>query len=301
MPATPHDPLFVTIVQDPPPPPAVSPLTPSCNRPSCTLGLLGTSAAYLVPDHICRKFVDGWSIHIPLIFLTDKGCLFTDKSTTSSTQDMLTLINGHILTNLKPLSDDGELDLIFNKWHQAWQHLLDLIKSYLPEEFLLWEVHYLFILNHNNQAEMWLLFLAYDAEIHKRATQLPIDPSKFSIGIWNDLETRFTANEVFSLVQVDLKLHASSSSTPRDSPKNPGQSASFQTPHHQIDKFGRCFICGDRSRDHTSCNCMATHNINGSPCHLFKQGPSGKQQNKSEKFYCFTWNGISGCFQSPCL
>ena len=58
-------------------------------------------------------------------------------STASSAQDMLTLINGHILTNLKPLSDDSELNLTFNEWHQAWQHLLDLIKSYLPKEFLL--------------------------------------------------------------------------------------------------------------------------------------------------------------------
>ena len=162
---------------------AVNPPTPSHKRPTCTLGLLSTSAAYLVPDQICKTFIDGWNIHVPLMFLTDKGCLFKDKSTANSNQDMLTLVNGHILTNPKPRSDKGELRLTFNEWHQAWQCPLDLTKSHLPEEFLLWEVHYLFILNHDNQAEMWPLFLAYNAEIHKRATQLPIDPSKFSIGI----------------------------------------------------------------------------------------------------------------------
>ena len=87
---------------------------------------------------------------------------------------------------------------------------------------------------------------------------------------------RFTANKVFSLVQANLKLHAGSSNTLRDSPRNPSLSASFWAPHYQTDKFRRCFICGDHSRDHTSHNCMATCNINGSPCHLFKQGPSDK-------------------------
>jgi hypothetical protein len=250
--------------------------TPSHKRPACTLGLLGTSAAYLEPDHIRKKFIDRWNVHIPLTFLTDKGCLFKDKSTANSLHDILTLVDGHILTSLKPLSDDGELDLTFNEWHQAWRRLLDLIKSYIPEEFLSWEVHYLFILNHNNWAEMWPLFLAYDAEICKRSTHLPIDPSKFSIGIWNDLETRFTANKVFSLVQADLKLHSGPSHSSRDSSKNPTHLASFQAPHHQFDKFGRCFICGDCSKNHTSCNCLATRNISGSPCHLFKQAPSGK-------------------------
>jgi hypothetical protein len=147
---------------------------------------------------------------------------------------------------------------------------------------------------------MWPLFLAYDAEIHKRSTHLPIDPSKFSIGIWNNLETRFTANKVFSSVQADLKLHSGPSHASRDSSKNPTHLTSFQAPHHQFNKFGRCFICGDCSKDHTSCNCVATCNISRSPCHLFKQAYSGKRQDKAGKLYCFVWNGISGCLQSPC-
>jgi hypothetical protein len=84
-----------------------------------------------------------------------------------------------------------------------------------------------FHLSHNNRAEIWPLFLAYDAEICKRSTHLPIDPSKFSIGIWNNLETRFTANKVFSLVQADFKLHSGSSHASRDSSRNPTHSTSF--------------------------------------------------------------------------
>ena len=117
------------------------------------------SAAYLIPDQICKKFIYGWNVHVPLTFLTDKGCLFKDKSTANSNQDMLTLVNGHILTNPKPLSNKGELKLTFNEWHQAWWHLLDLMKSHLSEELLLLEVHYLFILNMTTGQKCDLFFL----------------------------------------------------------------------------------------------------------------------------------------------
>jgi hypothetical protein len=69
----------------------------------------------------------------------------------------------------------------------------------------MWEVHYSYILNNHNCAELWPLYIAYDAEIQKRAIQLPINPSQFSIGIWNDLETHYTAKRSYSLVQADIK------------------------------------------------------------------------------------------------
>ena len=170
----------------------------------------------------------------------------------------------------------------------------------MPEEFLLWEVHYSFILNNENRAELWPLYLAYDAEIRKRSTQFGIDPSQFSIAIWNDLETRFNAKRVLSIVQADLKSHSSFSHTPREPYRNHNRAPSFRLNNQQLEKISRCFICGDRSKDHTSRNCSATVNTSGLPCHLLKNSPSGKRQSKSGKPYCFAWNGISGCTQSPC-
>jgi hypothetical protein len=38
-------------------------------RPTQTIGLAGSSAAFLVPDHICKKFADAWNVHISLTFL----------------------------------------------------------------------------------------------------------------------------------------------------------------------------------------------------------------------------------------
>lgn len=286
-----------------------------------TPGLVGTNAAFLVPDHIRKKFADGWNMHIPLTYLTDKGCLLKDKLSVNSSQDILTIDNasGRILATSKPLIDDGELELTFDEWHQAWRRLLDLIKNFLPDEFLMWEVHYSFILNNENRAELWPLYLTYDAEIRRRSIQFPIDPSIFSIGIWNDLEARYTAKKVLALVQSDLRHNhsnqqsVSSSSryqhnnssrdsnfTPRNSSRNSFRSQQQRTVQNsEHSKPGRCIFCGDHSKNHLSRNCPGTCNVTGAPCHLLK-GTSGVRQDKYGKSYCFAWNGFSGCDQTPC-
>lgn len=196
-------------------------------------------------------------------------------------QDLLTIENGRISTTNKSLSDDGELDLTFDEWHQAWRRLLELIKAHVTEELPSWQAHYSFILNNDNRAELWPLFLAYDVELRKRSTQSGLDPSQFSIGIWNDLEVRFTAKKVLALVQADLKTQPSLFRSSRDSYRNTNRTSSFWDSLQLFDKFACCFICGDRSKDHTSRNCSATINTSGLPCHLLKQGPFGKWQSKN--------------------
>lgn len=282
--------------------PTVNPPTLARKRPARTPGLTGTSAAFLVPDHIRKKFADGWNVHIPLTYLTDRGCLMKDKPAVSSSQDILTIDNasGRILTTAKPLPDDGELELSFDEWHQAWRRLLELIRTFLPEEILMWESHYFYILNKENRAEMWPLYLAYDAEIRRRATQTGIDPSAFSLGIWNDLEARYTAKKVLYLVQSDLKQNtgqAFSSQQPSNQPRGSksfrGQSRNSSFP--DSNKSGRCIFCGDLSKDHMSRNCPNTSNTSGNPCFLSKHGPSGTRRCKSGKSYCYAWNGLNGC------
>ena len=116
-------------------PPAVNEPASTRKRPIRTPGLAGTNAAFLVPDHIRKKFIDGWNVHVPLTFLTDKGCLLKNRPAIAASQDVLSVDStGRILATPKPLSDDGELDLTFDEWHQAWRRLLELIKAFLPEE-----------------------------------------------------------------------------------------------------------------------------------------------------------------------
>lgn len=276
-------------------------MTPSRRRPERTPGMAGTNAAFLVPDYIRKKFADGWNVHVPLTFLTDKGCMLKNKPAASA--DLLTIdsITGQIQTSSKQLSEAGELELSFDEWHQAWRRLLDLIRTFLPREFLMWETHYSFILNSENRSEMWPLYLAYDAEIRKRSIQLPIDPSIFSIGIWNDLEVRYTAKKVLAMVHSDLKhLPGRTSSNSAESSNHPNTSthnSSFRPRQSSSDnsKTGRCIFCGNRSRDHLSRNCLSTCNTSGVPCHLHRVEPSGTRQSKSGKRYCFSWNGPSGC------
>jgi hypothetical protein len=159
-------------------PPFVDPPPSPHKRPTRTPGLVGTNTVFLIPDNIRRKFMEGWWCHIPLTYLTDKGCLLKNKNTS---QDLLSydLVTGKVVTTSKALHDNGELELMFGEWHQAWRRLLDLIKTYLPEEFLLWEIDYLFILNSENRAELWPLYLAYDADICRRTTVSPIDLPSF--------------------------------------------------------------------------------------------------------------------------
>lgn len=245
---------------------------------------------------------------MPLTYLTDKGCLLKNKSLLNASQDLLSYdpSTGQVITTSKVLNDNGELELTFDEWHQAWRRLLELIKSFLPQEFLLWEVHYKSILDSPNRSEMWPVFLAYDAEIRRRATQSPIDPSQFSLGIWNDLEQRNTAKKVYALVQADLKQDRSSASHPSNPspfiPRTPSQPSfrnqSFSLPENP--KMGRCIFCGDRSKLHPSRLCTATCYANGSPCHLTRQEPTGTRVSKSGKRYCFAWNAISGCEHNPC-
>ena len=275
--------------------PVIEPPNHSRKRPAHTPGLVGTNAAYLVPEHIRRKFVDGWNTHVPL--------LVRDKPSTTVAQDVLTIDNttGQLLTSSKPLSDDRELDLSFDEWHQAWRRLLDLIKAYLPDEFSMWEIHYSFILNNHNQAELWPLYLDYDAEIRKRSVQLPIDPSQFYIGIWNDLESRDTAKKILSIVQADMKAHSNTrlSSTTRNASNNHPFHTQRHHQHLDSSKLCRCIFCGDQTRSHASRYCVATVNTSRSPCHLLKQGPSGSRLAKSGKPYCFAWNGLTGCDHGP--
>jgi hypothetical protein len=276
---------------------ATNPLTSPRKRPARIPGLVGTSAAYLVPDNIRKKFIEGWTVHVPLTFLTDKGCLLKDKSAVNLSQDFLTIDNstGTIQTSSTSLADEGELDLTFDEWHQAWRRLLDLIRTFIPHEFLLWEIHYSFILNKENRAELWPVYLAYDTEIRKRAVQTAIDPSQFSIAIWNDLEYRYTAKKVLAIVRSDLKQQSGRAASDKNKPRNKGSFRDARQPSSESAKAGRCIFCGDRTKDHISRNCTATSCVNGVPCHMHRVEPSGTRQSKSGKRYCYAWNGLSGC------
>ena len=164
------------LVAPPVAPPAVLLLaestTSSNRRPARTPGLAATNAAFLAPDNIRKKFKDGWTTHIPLTFLTDKGCLLKNKALVNSSHDIMSFdpTTGQVITTSKTLNDQGELELTFDEWHQAWRRLLSLVEEFFPEELYMWTKHYTFILDSTNRAELWPLYVAYDVEIRKKAT-----------------------------------------------------------------------------------------------------------------------------------
>lgn len=92
-------------------------------RPARQLGLLSTNAAFLVPDFIRKKFMDGWTVHVPLTYLTDSYCAFSNHSSAKALQDSFSFdaASGNVISNPKPLPSDGELKMTFDEWHQAWR------------------------------------------------------------------------------------------------------------------------------------------------------------------------------------
>lgn len=66
---------------------------------------MATSAAFMVPDAIRKKFIDGWAVHVPLTYLTDKYCAFKDGIVPGSLQDLLVIDSdsGGVTSTPKPL------------------------------------------------------------------------------------------------------------------------------------------------------------------------------------------------------
>ena len=107
----------------------------SKKRPPRIVGQLAMNAAFIVPDQIRKKFIDGWNTHVPLTFLTDKACSSKNISNSlNSMQDYITIddTSSRFMLAAKPLPSDGELDLTFDEWHQVWRHLLHLIAYNIP-------------------------------------------------------------------------------------------------------------------------------------------------------------------------
>lgn len=76
-------------------------------RPARVPGLVGTNAAFLVPDNIRKKFRDGWELHVPLTYLTDKGCMLKNKMTAALDILSYDSTTGQVVTSSKALNENG--------------------------------------------------------------------------------------------------------------------------------------------------------------------------------------------------
>ena len=127
--------------------PLVQPLdqqSSTCKRPERIPGLVGTNAAYLVPENIRKKFSEGWNSHVPLTYLTDKACMLKNRLSSNAAQDILSFdpSTGQVITTTRVLHNNGKLEIDFNEWHQAWRRLLELINTFIPQEYHVWKIHY---------------------------------------------------------------------------------------------------------------------------------------------------------------
>ena len=271
----------------------------SRERPARRIGSLASGAGYLVPDQVRKFFHAGWKEHVPLTFLTDKHCSYKSGLQVTSQDTISFDENGKIIMTPKTLPAEGELNMTFEEWFQAWTRLLPLIQQYRPEEYELWVKHYLRILHHETRSEFWQLWLAYDVEVRRRSTCQDIDPQEMHSHIWNDLELRYLEKKVEARVEAKMelamkKLNLSSPMRNSNSRHHPYSRRTNKTDAN--DSFPkdaqsyRCLLCG--TRGHSPKACKATALCNGKPLHLPKPStPNETRRDKEGRVYCFSWNG----------
>ena len=158
----------------------------------------------MVPDTIWNKFRNGWNVHIPLTYLTDKSCAYKKSATLFRDSLSVDETSGQIITTSKALETTGELDMTFEEWHQAWRRLLPLIREFLPDDYDAWNSHFLTIRDKETLTDCWRLWLAYDTEIRRHSIQEGIDPAVHHISVWNDLEIRYMEDKISHRICSEL-------------------------------------------------------------------------------------------------
>ncbi|KAJ7724787.1 hypothetical protein B0H16DRAFT_1245203, partial [Mycena metata] len=263
-------------------------------RPARTPGLKASSAGFLVPDAIRKKFSGprGWDSHVPLNFLTDKFCAFANTAAAKELNDIFLVdsTSGAVVSTARELSVDSELALSFDEWFQAWGRLLELIQTYVPEEHELWVVHFNSILHRPNRAQRWPLCLEYDSTVRRRALNTSLDPAVFQDEIWDELEPTHIAKRAVVILRNEHKK-ASSNSGRYQPYKGAKQFTREGNDSFRPKQKFRCFVCASNEDFHKSRNCTADRLTNGKPTLLSPK----TRQDKNGNSYCFSFNGFSGC------
>lgn len=280
----------------------------SRKRPLRTPGLTASSAGYLIPEAIRKKFsgADGWKTHVPLQFLTDKFCSFTNHASSKELNDFFAVdaSAGNVVSQEKDLALEPELHLSFDEWFQAWGRLLELIKTYVEEEHDMWLIHFERILHRPNRAQHWALCLEYDSQIRRRALVTSIDPAEFHSDVWNDLEAEHIAKRAIATMRREFQsshfagrgsAQATANSERHFHPYNPKNPNSGASNSFRNSTKLRCFFCGEDDPNHKSRLCKADRLTNGKALILALQKPGVARKDRNGEAYCYTFNGYSGC------
>ncbi|EIN05244.1 hypothetical protein PUNSTDRAFT_137926 [Punctularia strigosozonata HHB-11173 SS5] len=161
----------------------------SRGRPARVAGVVADVNYYVIPQQICDIFERGHRRHVPLHHLMDAACMAQGINTNANLANLWQIESGGLVPVQQPLSPEGEMQLSFAEWLQAWQRYLQLFEEYLPHEYLDWFTHHENIrLRRGVSSEnVWPVWLAYDIEIRRRWLNTPIDPRKHHCAIWDDL------------------------------------------------------------------------------------------------------------------
>ncbi|KIJ46023.1 hypothetical protein M422DRAFT_46337 [Sphaerobolus stellatus SS14] len=265
-------------------------------RPTRIPGLTVSGAELPIPNQIRQKFVNGWSEHVPLTYLTDAYCAKAANDPKVS-QDIVTWdpISESFTTTSKTLPGDGESRLSYAEWNEAWRRLLELIRAHLPEDYEAWKIHYTRIRDAIDVSARWNLWLQYDIQLRQQACRVGLDPATFNEALWRDLQPDFLAKQAkdsaLEEIRRELSLALPSSSVKR----RHSLDRSEPVPKRRRDTNPiktRCFHCG--SSEHPARDCKQTSLVNGRPLFL-RLNDTGIYSDNTGIRYCFSFNGVKGC------
>ncbi|KAJ7120593.1 hypothetical protein C8R43DRAFT_900594, partial [Mycena crocata] len=258
-------------------------------------GLVASNASYITPEAIRKKFIQGWTTHVPLQYLTDKFCGLNNGTAARALNDLFTMdgSSGSVVSVAKELPVEGELTLTFDEWFQAWQRLLQLIEEFVADEYDAWIVHYESILHRPTRALQWQLCLAYDSRVRRLATISKIDPAQFHLAIWNELEPVHITDVVLSSLDNRNRLQNSqpngwSFRGNAQAGPNPNQ-LTIMPPN------ARCFVCASTDPNHSSRNCHSRVLVNGREAILIVRRQGQPRRDQDGNAFCFAFNGRNGC------
>ncbi|KAJ7636485.1 hypothetical protein FB45DRAFT_741687, partial [Roridomyces roridus] len=277
--------------------PLTSASTSTQRAPDFVEGRVASGAGILVAEPIRKKFIDGWKTHVPLHFLTDKYCSFSNRASTKEINNTWALdTSGNaIISVAKELDHEPELRLSFEDWFQAQSRLLELIATHLsPRLHAAWSVHFENIIRHPNRSLNWSAWLEYDSLIRRRTRYEDFDPSIFHLTIWNEIESKHIANRAIAAVQTQFMGKAP---TQTSLANNRGHPYAEGTKSFRTDT-PRCFVCGSVDPNHKSRSCNSRRLANGKPVIILSKEPGAPRRDRQGNAYCFPFNGARGCEES---
>ncbi|KAG8696580.1 hypothetical protein FRC08_007064 [Ceratobasidium sp. 394] len=277
------------------------------HRPDLAKHTLIDGAQVVIPPVIENIMRKGFRTYFPLTFVHPDFLHSPDAARYAKVA--IGLASGtKSATQLTEAGSSGTLaleerNMALEDWLGAWEHLIRLIRKYLPRPaYKAWKRHWTMIYEHRDRKSHWPRLMLYCIRIRQSATQINFNP-----GIWQErvykeiiqedrdaISARKSSHPTPSTVTASRTTHSYASTTvsapaSANLPKKPKIA-------REVNPRERCFCCGSRGL-HFAKDCSATKLHNKQPLVVRRTGSNWTIDNNP---FCYSFNTLKGCTKSPC-